>query len=187
MSLSLTKLSQLCAHMQNSVRVKNPITALPYTEQNLAISYKLMMNGFISSVQRGSTNGPDVDEAVEVTEKNVNDKRLWLGLKYRNNKPSFYDMKPLSTASLPIRLNRQQIRALASNDIKKDSIFKNVSPIKPGELLLVREILPLTKEESSKIYTLSQAAANEKYGDVLTINEAVSKHVDKCILLLRAN
>lgn len=186
MSLSLYKLSQFCAHMQNSVRAKNPITALPYTEQNLAVSYKLMMNGFVSSIQRGSTNGPDVDEAVEVTEKNVKDKRLWVGLKYRNDKAAFNDMLPLSIPSLPLRLNLKQIRALASNDLGKDPVFKNISAIKPGEVVLVREILPLSKNESSKIYTLSQAIANEKYGAVMDLNEAVIKNISQCILLLRA-
>ncbi|CAI8492414.1 hypothetical protein ACO0OL_003675 [Hanseniaspora opuntiae] len=186
MSLSLYKLSQYCAHMQNSVRAKNPITALPYTEQNLAISYKLMMNGFISSIQRGSTNGPDVDEAVEVTEKNLKDKRLWLGLKYRNDKSAFVDMLPLSIPSLPLKLNLKQLRDLASNNLDKDPVFKNISAVKPGELVLVREILPLSKQEASKIYTLSQAAANEKYGAVMDLNEAVSKNISKCILLLRA-
>jgi len=71
-------------------------------------------------------------------------------------------------------------------DLGKDPVFKNISAIKPGEVVLVREILPLSKNESSKIYTLSQAIANEKYGAVMDLNEAVSKNISQCILLLRA-
>lgn len=187
MGMSLIKLGDLCAHMQNVTRTKNAITKIPYTKLNLVITYKLLMNGFISSIQKGSVLGPDVDKSVPVTPDNISTRRLWIGLKYRNNESSLTKMSLLSKPSLPIRLTLPLLEKFAKNDLQSDSRLSGLESIKPGEMVLVREILDnMDSQGKNKNFTLSQLYKNERYGEVMELHEAIAKRVQRSILLVRA-
>ncbi|OBA26815.1 hypothetical protein HANVADRAFT_52848 [Hanseniaspora valbyensis NRRL Y-1626] len=188
MGMSLIKLGDLCAHMQNVTRTKNVITKIPYTKLNLIITYKLLMNGFISSIQKGSVLGPDVDKTVTVTPDNISTRRLWIGLKYRNNQSSLSKMSLISKPSLPIRLTLPLLEKYAKNDLQSDPRLSGLEPIKPGEMVLVREILDnIDSKGKNKNFTLSDLYKNENYGEVMELHEAIAKRVQRSILLIKAH
>jgi Ribosomal protein S8 len=73
----------------------------------------LYKEGFISLIQKGSTSGPDL-KPVEVTPDNIATRRLWLGLKYRNNQPVVRDISLISRPGRKVNLTTEEVKALAS-------------------------------------------------------------------------
>ena len=131
-NMSLVKLAHTCAHLQNCTRVRLSLTSIPYTKLQLQFAYNLYKQGFISSLQKGSTKGPDEDY-VEVTPDNISTRRLWLGLKYRENKPILNKLQLISKPSVRIILENDDLKKICSG-----TIVRKIKPLQPGELILVR-------------------------------------------------
>ncbi len=147
--MSLVNLANVCSHLQNCVMAKLPLAKIPYTRLHLQIALGLYNEGFISSVQRGSINGPDIKQ-VEVTPDNVSTRRLWLGLKYKDNKPVLSHIHLISKPNRRVHLtNDELVHFAAGNRVRF------VKPMKPDEVVFVR-------------------ASN---GDVLNLYEAVKKQL----------
>ncbi|AGO12751.1 AaceriADR283Wp [[Ashbya] aceris (nom. inval.)] len=151
--MSLTKLGQTCAHLQNCARVRMALTSIPYNKMHLKFAYNLYKNGFLTSLQKGSTKGPDVTP-VEVTPDNIATRRLWLGMKYRENKPVLSTCRLVSKPSVRIFLEVEELKKLCSG-----ISVRLVKPLQPGELMLVRC--------GDDILEINEAIAKRRGGEVL--------------------
>lgn len=151
--MSLVKLANTCAHLQNCSRVRTSLTSIPYTRLHLQFAYNLYRHGFLSSLQKGSTKGPD-EIPVDVTPDNISTRRLWVGLKYRDTKSVLGSCRLVSKPNLRIHLTHNEMKKLCSG-----ASVRLIKPLQPGELMLVR-----TKDS------------------VIDINEAVLKKLDGEVL-----
>ncbi|QLG72423.1 hypothetical protein HG535_0D01310 [Zygotorulaspora mrakii] len=151
--MSLVKLANSCAHIQNCSRVRSTLTSIPYTKLHLQFAYSLYKHGFLSSLQKGSTKGPD-ETTVEITPDNISTRRLWIGLKYRENKPIISACTLISKPNTRVYLTHNDMRKLCSG-----SSVRLIKPLQPGELMLVRTDT-----------------------DVIDINEAIAKKIDGEVL-----
>lgn len=130
--MSLVGLGHVCAHLQNCTRIRIGLTSIPYTRLHLNFAYNLYKHGFFQSLQKGSTKGPDV-KPVEVTPDNISTRRLWIGLKYRENKSVLTSCKLISKPNLKITLSYKELKELCSG-----RSVRLIKPLQPGELILVR-------------------------------------------------
>lgn len=130
--MSLVSLANVCAHLQNASMAKLPLAGIPYTRLHLQISLGLYKEGFISSLQRGSVNGPDVTP-VEVTPDNVSTRRLWLGMKYRQGNPVLSKFQLISKPNRRVYASSEELKSFAAGQR-----FRFVKPIMPGEIVFVR-------------------------------------------------
>ncbi|GME73043.1 unnamed protein product [Ambrosiozyma monospora] len=148
--MSLVKLANVGAHLQNCAMAKLPLTKIPYTKLHLQIALGLYKEGFISSVKRGSITGPDLTP-VEVTPDNISSRRLWLGMKYRENKPVLSKFQLISKPNRRVFCTSSDLRNFAAGQR-----FRFVKPLQPGEVIFVR-----TREK-----------------EVIDLHEAVKKQLD---------
>lgn len=151
--MSLVNLGNVCAHLQNCSRARIGLTSIPYTKLHLNFAHNLYKHGFLSSLQRGSTKGPDV-QPVEVTPDNISTRKLWLGLKYRENKPVITTCRLISKPNLRISLGVEDLKKLCSG-----STVRLIKPLAPGELILVRA--------DKEIMDINDAIAKKVGGEVL--------------------
>lgn len=149
--MSLVTLANTCAHLQNVGMAKLPLTSIPFTRLQLQLALNLHREGFLSSVQRGSTTGPDLTP-VEVTADNVSSRRLWLALKYRQNKPVLSKLQLISKPNRRLYASAAELREFANGNK-----IRQVTPIMPGEVVFVRP-------RGTK--------------DIVNIHEAVQKDLD---------
>lgn len=154
-NMSLVKLANVCAHLQNVSMARVPLAAIPYTRLHLQIALGLHKEGFISTLQRGSTAGPDITP-VEVTPDNIATRRLWLGMKYRQGKPVLSKFQLISKPNRRVYANADELKEFASGQR-----FRFVKPLMPGEIVFVRP-------KGSK--------------EVINLHEAVKKQVDAELL-----
>lgn len=130
--MSLVTLAHTCAHLQNVAMAKLPLTSIPYTRLQLQLALNLYREGFLASVQRGSTAGPDLTPQ-EVTPDNVATRRLWLGMKYRENKPVLSKLQLISKPNRRLYASAQELREFANGNR-----IRAVKPLMPGEVVFVR-------------------------------------------------
>lgn len=151
--MSLVKLANTCAHLQNCSRVRSTLTSIPYTKLQLQFAYNLYRHGFLSSLQKGSTKGPD-DIPVEITPDNISTRRLWVGLKYRENKPVLSSCRLISKPNTRVYLSHNDMKKLCSG-----ISVRLVKPLQPGELILVKT--------DSAVIDINEAVAKKLDGEVL--------------------
>ncbi|TVY31400.1 37S ribosomal protein S8, mitochondrial [Lachnellula subtilissima] len=77
------------------------LTSIPSTNQLLTLSLALQSAGFLSSVTRAGLTPPPLNsetkyEPEPVTQENVSTRRLWLGLKYWDNRAVLSEMSMVS-------------------------------------------------------------------------------------------
>lgn len=120
---------------------------------HLQFAYNLYRHGFISSLQKGSTKGPD-EVPIEVTLDNISTRRLWIGLKYRENKPILSSCRLISKPNTRVHLSHNDMRKLCSG-----VTVRLIKPLQPGELILVRT------EDS--VVDINEAVAKKLDGEVL--------------------
>lgn len=149
--MSLVSLANVCAHLQNVSRAGSPLASIPYTRLHLQIALGLYKEGFISTLQRGSQNGPDLTP-VDVTPDNISTRRLWLGMKYRNGNPVLSKFQLISKPNRKVYATSDELRNFATG-----KRFRFVKPIMPGEIVFV-------KPKNSK--------------EVINLHEAVKKQID---------
>ncbi|GME90401.1 hypothetical protein B5S28_g481 [[Candida] boidinii] len=152
--MSLVNLANVCSHLQNCTMAKLPMAKVPYTKLHLQIALGLYKEGFIGSVQRGSIAGPDITP-VEVTFDNIATRRLWLGLKYRNNRPVISKFSLISKPCRRVYCDHNELKMFASG--KK---VRFVQPIQPGEVVFVRS-------KQNDVFNLHEAVARQVDGELL--------------------
>jgi ribosomal protein S8 len=120
----------LCSLVQNAFRARLKRIAVGHTTQNLGILSILLRTGFISSLTRGTTDGPSPDEFHTVGEAQ---KRIWAELKYREDRPVLTSMALVSKPSRRVFMDASEIRRICSG--------RRVQTIKPlglGEIAVVQ-------------------------------------------------
>lgn len=130
--MSLVHLANLCAHVKNCTNVHIATTSIPLSRLHLLMALNLYKEGFISSVQKGSTSGPD-QVPVEVTPDNISTRRLWLGLKYRNNQPVIRDFSMILKPGRKVNLTATEVKALASG-----LPVRFIKSLQPAECIFIR-------------------------------------------------
>ncbi|KAH3675881.1 hypothetical protein WICMUC_002451 [Wickerhamomyces mucosus] len=153
--MSLVKLANVAAHIQNVTRIYASTTSIPFTRLHLDVATHLHKQGFISSIQKGDLTGPH-SSPVETTPDNIAQTKLWLGLKYRDNKPVLSKFQLISKPSNKIHLSSEQLKELASG-----KSVRLINPPQPNELILVK------CHKTKEVLDLDDAAAKDKSGEVL--------------------
>ncbi|PVH13793.1 uncharacterized protein CXQ87_001911 [Candidozyma duobushaemuli] len=88
--MSLSSLANFCAHLKNCTNVNIGLTSVPLSRLHLQVALNLYKEGFLSSIQRGSTVGPDekpVDPGRKVNLSTTEVKALASGFPVRFIKP----------------------------------------------------------------------------------------------------
>lgn len=99
---------------------------------NLSIALGLYRQGFLSSVQRGSLNGPD-EIYTPTTPSNVSSRRIWLGLKYRDASPVLSNMHVISKPSRKVWMSVPELQAMVEGRKGREMIKGLV----PGEICFI--------------------------------------------------
>lgn len=152
--MSLVHLSNLCAHIKNCTNVRISTTSIPFTRLHLQLAAGLYKEGFISSVHKGSTAGPD-QTPVEVTPDNISTRRLWVDLKYRNNAPVIRDISMVLKPGRKVHLTQTEVKALASG-----LPVRFIKPIQPAEIMFVKTL-------NDEVVEIQEAAKRDLKGLVL--------------------
>lgn len=152
--MSLVHLANFCCHIKNCTNVHVATTSVPFSRLHLQIALGLYKEGFLSLVQKGSTSGPD-EKYTDVTPDNISSRRLWLGLKYRNNQPVIRDFSLVSKPGRKVHLTSTEIKALASG-----IPVRFIKPLQPAECIFV-------KTGSGEIVEVQEAAKRDLKGMVL--------------------
>ncbi|EGW33407.1 uncharacterized protein SPAPADRAFT_55289 [Spathaspora passalidarum NRRL Y-27907] len=151
--MSLVHLANLCAHLKNCNNVRVATTSIPYTRMHLQTVLGLHKQGFISGIKRGSLNGPDV-EPTEVTPDNISSRRLWIDLKYRNNRSVIRDIQLISKPGKRVNLSQEDVKALASG-----LPVRKITPLQPAEAIFIKA--------DNEIYEVHEAAQRNLSGQAL--------------------
>jgi small subunit ribosomal protein S8 len=113
--MGVHSICNMCSHLQNAARAKLAITSVPATKSNVGLAVAMHRAGLLSHVYRAGPTPPPL-EAMETldpqpaTHATVAKQRLWLGIKYYNNKPVFSNMRAASSSK---RLNTIDLPQLA--------------------------------------------------------------------------
>lgn len=152
--MSLVHLANLCCHLKNCANVHIALTSVPFSRLHLQVALGLYKEGFLSSIQKGSTAGPD-QQPVEVTPDNIATRRLWLGLKYRNNKPVIRDFSLISKPGRKVNLTPTEVKALASG-----LPVRFIKALQPAECIFL-------KTKKNDVVEIQEAAKRNEAGMVL--------------------
>ncbi|RAL11357.1 mitochondrial 37S ribosomal protein uS8m [Aspergillus homomorphus CBS 101889] len=121
--MSLSNLSHVISHLNNVNKARLALTSIPNTKLHLKLCLALQNDGLVSAVVRGGTRPPAPhqllgipaanDEKIglePVTQTNVADRRLWLGLKYWRTEPVLGKMQMVSTPKKRVTINLKGLR-----------------------------------------------------------------------------
>ncbi|KAF9066815.1 mitochondrial ribosomal protein subunit S8 [Rhodocollybia butyracea] len=120
----------LCSHIQNAFRARHALISVEHNTQNLGILSILLRSGFITSITRGTTTGPNPASFLSDEEKN---QRIWATLKYRDDLPVLHSMELVSKPSKKVFMTPSELRRLCSGRRAGP-----VSPLGMGEIAVVR-------------------------------------------------
>lgn len=150
--MSLSRLSNMCSHIQNCSKARLGLTSVPNSKMSLRLMLALQNEGLVSNVviagprppiQFTSTSlqqvsNPDLldpshpDTAI-ITQDNVASRRIWFGLKYWKEQPVINKMlvesRPRKRVNAGFRELERIIRGSEANYIK--------GLREPGELLFL--------------------------------------------------
>lgn len=149
--MSLVHLANFCAHIKNCKNVNIAMTSVPFSRMHLQVAQGLYKEGFIASMQKGSTSGPDL-KPVEVTPDNISTRRLWLELKYRNNQSVIRDISLISKPGRKVNLTLEEVKALSSG-----LPVRFIKPLQPAECIFL-------KTEDKEIIEIQEAAKRNLSG-----------------------
>lgn len=151
--MSLVNLAHVCAHLKNVTMVKHEVAKIPLSRLHMNLAVHLYKQGFISAIQKGSDEAPDpAGQPVEITSDNIATRRLWLTLKYRNDKPVLNNISLVSKPNLKLHLSPTELKALASG-----LYVRKIKPLRPAETMIV-------KTNDNSILDLQEAAAKNMAG-----------------------
>jgi small subunit ribosomal protein S8 len=129
----MPQLHHVCSHIQNASKARQALTSIPITRLNLRLAMALKTEGFLSTVQPGDYGGPDPEgQVVPVTPSNVKSRRLWLGLKYVDNRQVISKCQLISRANRRLYLNLRQIE-----DMVKGRRVQTIAGLNMGECLFI--------------------------------------------------
>jgi len=116
--MGIVHIVNTCSHLQNASKARLGLTSIPNLRYNLRLSLALHRAGLIASVTRAGPTPPPPDQLLSyepepVTSANAATRRLWLGLKYWNNKPVLNRMVPVSRPSRLVRLSLADLEKVA--------------------------------------------------------------------------
>jgi ribosomal protein S8 len=120
----------LCARLQNAFRTRHARVSVPHTTQNLGILSILLRAGFLTNVTRGTIEAPSPEKFVEAGEAQ---RRIWVDLKYRNDRPVLESMHLVSKPSKRVFMDSNEIRRLCTG-----RSAKTVKPLGMGEIAILR-------------------------------------------------
>ena len=120
----------LCSLVQNAFRARHKRIAVDHTTQNLGILSILLRTGFISSLTRGTIDGPSPDAFHTVGEAQ---KRIWAELKYREDRPVLSSMSLVSKSSRRVFMDTSEIRRICSG-----RRAQTIKPLGLGEIAVVQ-------------------------------------------------
>lgn len=120
----------LCSSVQNAFRARHAHIAVQHTRQNLGILSILLRSGFISSLTRGTVSEPSPDAFREAGEAQ---RRIWVDLKYRDDRPVLTNMELVSKPSKNIFMDASEVRRICTG-----RRAKNVKPLRMGEVAVIR-------------------------------------------------
>lgn len=152
--MSLVHLANFSCHLKNCANVNIATTSVPFTRLHLQIALGLYKEGFLSSIQKGSTSGPD-QAPVEVTPDNIATRRLWLGLKYRNNRSVIRDFSLILKPGRKVNLTSTEVKALSSG-----LPVRFLKPLQPAECIFL-------KTRTNEILEIQEAAEQGESGMAL--------------------
>lgn len=132
----------------------NAVTSVPFSRLHLQIALGLYKEGFLSSIQKGSVTGPD-KQPVEVTPDNISTRRLWIGLKYRNNSPIIREFSLILKPGRKVHLTSTEVKALASG-----LPVRFIKPLQPAECIFLRT-------SGDEIFEIQEASKKSLKGMVL--------------------
>lgn len=151
--MSLVHLANFASHLKNCTNVHLATTSVPFSRMHLQVALGLYKEGFISSVKKGSVSGPE-SQPVDVTPDNISTRRLWLGLKYRNNQSVIRDFSLISKPGRKVNLTTTEVKALASG-----LPVRFIKPLQPAESIFIKH--------GSEILEIQEAAKRDIKGMVL--------------------
>ncbi|KAI0726573.1 mitochondrial ribosomal protein subunit S8 [Fomitopsis betulina] len=120
----------LCSSVQNAFRARHARIAVQHTRQNLGILSILLRSGFISSLTRGTVSEPSPDAFREAGEAQ---RRIWVDLKYRDDRPVLTNMELVSKPSKGIFVDAAEVRRICTG-----RRANNVKPLRMGEVAVIR-------------------------------------------------
>jgi ribosomal protein S8 len=120
----------LCARLQNAFRARHAHISVPHTTQNLAILSILLRAGFLTNITRGTTDAPSPEEFLDVREAQ---RRIWVDLKYRNDRPVLENMHLVSKPRKRVFMDIGEIRRLCTG-----RSAKAVKPLGMGEIVVIQ-------------------------------------------------
>lgn len=129
--MSLVNLAHVCSQIQNASRRKLVTTPVISSKMILSVMLALQNQGFISSVTRGTVDGPDVEYTPTVQE-NVARRRLWIGLKYYDNEPVLSRLNLISKPTRRIHMDMEGLQKLI-----KGEKAGYVEGVRPGECIFL--------------------------------------------------
>ena len=121
---------RLCSHLQTVSRGALARTSIPYTEASLAITSILLRHGLISTLTLGSPTDPTPSIFPSL---GVADRRIWVGLKYRNGLPVLRNMSVVSKGSLRVHADHGELGRILTG-----RRARNVAGVSMGEIFVVR-------------------------------------------------
>ena len=130
MPSKITLPHRLCSHLSNVAKGSIARTAVPYTTSNLAISTILLRHGLISNVTLGDARQADPAAFQNLT---VDQRRLWLEMKYRNGLPVLRQLDLISKPSFHIVVTRDEL-----GRILRGKRARNIGGVGMGEILIVK-------------------------------------------------
>ncbi|EPX71811.1 ribosomal protein subunit S8 [Schizosaccharomyces octosporus yFS286] len=119
------------SHLQNSFRAGKAMACVPNCRSVLELSAALYHQGFISSIQRGHIQGPDL-VPTPTTRSNVAERRLWLSLKYFEGKPVMKYIRGVSKPSRKVYMTPSELL-----NFSKGRTVSFVRGLEPAEVAIV--------------------------------------------------
>ncbi|KAI0389109.1 ribosomal protein S8 [Xylariaceae sp. FL0594] len=115
--MGIHSICNMAAHLSNASKASLGLTSIPHNKYNLSVALALHRAGFLSFVTRGGPHPPDpatvaTFEPEPLTTANAARQRIWVGLKYVNNKPVLRRVQPISTPSRRICADLKSLERL---------------------------------------------------------------------------
>ncbi|KAK1757336.1 ribosomal protein S8 [Echria macrotheca] len=113
--MGILTINHMCSHLQNASRARLGLTSVPNNKYNLNLALALHRAGFIASVTRAGPTPPPpeiltkFEDDEPVTTANVATRRLWLGLKYWDDKPVLRRLQAVSRPSRTVWADLDQL------------------------------------------------------------------------------
>ncbi|KAI2638636.1 ribosomal protein S8 [Xylaria nigripes] len=113
----LANVVNMASQLNNAVRAKLGLTSVVPTKYNIKVAVALHRAGYITALTRGSKTPPDpatieTFEPEPLTTNIVSSQRLWLVLRYHNNKPVMGSIRPITTGKRPVTANLKSLEKL---------------------------------------------------------------------------